>query len=441
MKRYSYWLDTLSPESRSNPEPRPSTSSGRPEPVEGRIPNPDRVDVAIVGGGYTGLAAARRLAIAGASVAVIERGDVGSGASSRNAGQVLTGLKIDAGTLVVKYGERKARELFEVGNEAIAALETLLADEQIECGYERTGHLAAASKPSHFAAMREEQAQLARVFNHPIELLSRADQRAEIGSDLYHGVAIDVASRSINPAQYVYGLAVAVASRGVVIHARTSVTGVHRVGTRWRVSTTAGDIDAGDVLIATNGYADAAVPTVRRRFIPIGSYIIVTEPLSSSETAMILPNRRMAFDSRHFLFYFRLTPDNRLLFGGRAEFSKPSDASTDRAATILRQGLARVFPALADKAIDYVWSGNVAFTRDQMPHAGKLDEMYFAGGYCGHGVAMATHLGDTIARRMAGEPIAHPLMDDRMPAIPFYSGNPWFLPLVGSYYKVLDWLT
>ena len=127
-----------------------------------------------------------------------------------------------------------------------------------------------------------------------------------------------------------------------------------------------------------------------------------------------------------------------MLFGGRAEFSTPTRDSTRRAASILRDGLARVFPQLASVRLDYAWGGHVAFTRDQMPRAGVLDEAYYAGGYCGHGIAMATYLGTLIARRIAGERIDHPLFDDRFPPIPLYRGKPWFLPLVGAYYKLRD---
>jgi glycine/D-amino acid oxidase-like deaminating enzyme len=206
------------------------------------------------------------------------------------------------------------------------------------------------------------------------------------------------------------------------------------------VTTTRGSIDARDVLIATNGYTNGACPALQRRFIPIGSYIIATEPLAPAQADAILPRRRMAFDSKNFLYYFRVTVDGRLLFGGRAEFGRPGPETTRRAAAILHDGMVAVFPELAGVRVDYAWGGNVAFTRDQMPRAGLLDAMYYAGGYCGHGVAMATHLGEQIARRMAGEPIAHPFFDDHFPAIPMYSGAPWFLPLVGAYYQVKDWL-
>src|SRR6185295_9425137 len=209
-----------------------------------------------------------------------------------------------------------------------------------------------------------------------------------------------------------------------------TVTGTSKRGREWTVSTSGGDVSAGDVLFATNGYTDRAAPALQRRFVPIGSYIIATEPLSDAQASAVLPHRRVAFDSKHFLYYFRLTADRRLLFGGRADFSRPDEDTTRRAARILRAGLTTVFPDLAARSIDYAWGGNVAFTRDQMPRAGKLDAQYVAGGYCGHGIAMSTYLGELIARRIAGEPIEHPLFDDRFAAIPLYSGAPWFLPLV-----------
>jgi glycine/D-amino acid oxidase-like deaminating enzyme len=324
---------------------------------------------------------------------------------------------------------------------ALDRIETLVAEESIDCDYARTGHIQAASKPAHFAAFREEQALLARVFDHRVGLVSRADQRSEIGSDLYHGLLVDERSGRLNPGLYVHGLAAAAMRAGARIASGVGVTTVRRRDPqKWVVATTAGEVEAKDVLLATNGYTDAAAPALRRRFLPIGSYIVVTEPLAPDLAASLLPRNRTAFDSKHFLYYFRLTSDRRLLFGGRAEFSQPDRSTTRRAADILRRGFEAVFPQLAGTSIDYAWGGIVGFTRDQLPHAGKLDGTYYAGGYCGHGIAMATHLGEQIARRIAGETLDHPLFDDRFPAIPMYSGKPWFLPLLGAYYRFRDFI-
>jgi glycine/D-amino acid oxidase-like deaminating enzyme len=396
--------------------------------------------VAILGAGYTGLSAARQLARTGASVVVFDRGVVGSGASSRNAGQVLTGLKLEPAALVARYGETRARQLFDVSRDAIDALEALVAEERIDCDLQRTGHLQAAAKPSHFEAFKEEQALLARVFGHRVSLVAESEQVAELGARGYHGLLLDENSRALNPAQYVHGLATAARRAGALIVENTAVETMSRIGTEWTIDTGAGQIRARDVLVATNGYTGHVTPALQRRLIPIGSYIITTAPLPPEAAARILPKRRMVFDSRYFLHYFRLTADNRLLFGWRAEFSGPTLESETRAVAILRRAMSSTFPELSATPIDYAWSGRVAFTRDQMPHAGRMDDMFYAGGYCGHGVAMATYLGEQIARRIAGEPIDHPLFDDRFPPIPMYTGNPWFLPLVGAYYQVLDWL-
>jgi len=425
VKEYPYWLDTLA----------------GPANLQSEIKNlPSHADVVIVGAGYTGLSAARHLARAGVSVVVVEREQVGWGASSRNGGQVLTGLKVEAAALVERYGQSRARQLFEIATASMVRLETLIAEDAIACDYERSGHLCAAFKPAHFDAFREEQALLARVFDHPVHLVPRADQRVEIGSDAYYGVLVDERSGGLNPARFVQGLAAAARRHGAAIVTGVGVNAVDRHASGWRVRTTGGEIEAGDVLIATNGYTNGASPALQRRFIPIGSYIIATEPLAESQAAGLLPRRRMAFDSKHFLYYFRVTPDRRLLFGGRAEFGRPDADTTRRAAAILHEGMTSVFPQLAGVRIDYAWGGNVAFTRDQMPRAGRLEGVYYAGGYCGHGVAMAAYLGEQIARRIAGEPIDHPLFDDHFPAIPLYSGDPWFLPLAGAYYHVKDWL-
>lgn len=438
MNEYPYWWDTLPAVAGTNPEPRTNPEPGtlNPEPVS----VPPRADVVVVGAGFTGLAAARQLARAGATVLVLERERIGWGASSRNGGQILTGLKLDPGTLVARFGETRARELFEIAGESIARLDAVIAENAIECELARVGHLQAAWKPAHFEGFREEQALLARVFAHRVELVPRAEQRSEIGTDLYHGVMVDERSGALNPAKYVHGLAAAAARSGVTIAEGAGVACVERQAGGWRVRTTAGDVLARDVLFATNGYTDGAAPELRRRLVPIGSYIIATEPLPAPQAAALLPRRRMAFDSKNFLYYFRVTADRRLLFGGRAEFGRPSPDTTRRAAAILRTGMTSVFPELAAVRIEYAWGGNVAFTRDQMPRAGKLEGVFYAGGYCGHGVAMATYLGEQIARRIAGEPIVHPLFDDRFPAIPAYTGTPWFLPLVGAYYRVKDWL-
>ena len=419
-----YWQTTL-----SNPE----IAAGPP------LEN-GRVDVAIVGAGYTGLSAARTLAKSGAIVAVFDREGLGSGASARNAGQVLTGLRLEPAVLIRRYGESRARELFAASLDAMSRLEAIIADEAIDCEYVRTGHVQAASKPAHFEAFGREQEQLATVFRHEVALVPRGEQRFEIGSNQYHGLLVDERSASLHPVKYVLGLAAAAARAGARLSTPTPVERLTRLASGWTLSTTRGEVQARDVLVATNGYVTNLTPALQRRFMPVGSYVIVTERLDAATAERLLPRRRMVFDSKHFLSYFRLTGDGRLLFGGRAEFGTPSPGRTARAARLLQRAMAHVFPELASVRIEYAWGGNVAFTRDQLPHAGRLGGLWFAGGYGGHGIAMATVLGDVVGQRMAGIASAHPLLDLPCPTIPLQYGRPWYLPMVGAYYKVQDWV-
>ena len=428
MKDYPYWVDTL----------RPSDA----EILQNKLP--ERANLVVVGAGYTGLSAARTAARAGMSVLVVDRDSIGGGASSRNGGQVLTGLRPNPAALVNTYGASEARRLFDAASVAIHHLADLIASESIECGFRKPGHIQAAWKPAHFESFREEQSLLRRVFAHEVHLVDRREQRSELGSTCYHGLLVDEASAAVNPVQLVHGLARAARRAGACIVSHAAVERLERTGHAWRVHTSRGVVQSAHLMIATNGYTGDATPALRRRLVPIGSFIIVTEPIDQSLADAVLPKRRMAFDSKHFLYYFRLLDDRRVLFGGRAQFTAPTAESTRRAAEILRRGMLTVFPDLEGVGIDYAWSGNVAFTRDQLPHGGEIDNMHFAAGYCGHGIALATELGQLVARRIIdGNSAAsrHPLLDRELPAIPLYRGNPWFLPLAGAYYQVKDWLT
>jgi glycine/D-amino acid oxidase-like deaminating enzyme len=401
-------------------------------------PLPAKTDVVVIGGGYTGVSAALRLAKQGAKVTVLEAQTIGWGASSRNGGQVLTGLKYGASDLIRSFGKEKARELYQTSIKAIEYVETLIADEDIDCDYKRVGHLDAAFKPSHFEDFKKAQEVLARDFDHPTRIVSKADIATELATDFYHGLMVDERSGGLHPAKYIAGMALAADRAGADLHDKTPVTGIEKANGGFTVKTDRGAIQAKEVFVATNGYTSHITPNLQRRIIPIGSYIIATEPLQPEVAQKLIPNRRMIFDTKNFLYYFRLSPDNRMVFGGRAAFFPASHDTVRQSADILRDDMVKVFPELSNLKVDYAWGGTLGFTFDIYPHAGQMDGLWYAMGYAGHGVAMATYLGQQMADRILGKDGHNPFETMTFPTIPFYNGNPWFLPFAAIWYRFLD---
>ena len=401
-------------------------------------PLPDRTDVAIVGGGYTGLSAARTLARHGVAVTVVERHRAGWGASGRNGGFVLPGFQPEADWLLRRYGAERARALFAGSMEAIGFLEGLIAEEAIDCGYARRGAVTLAARPSHLRDLERSRLTLSERFGHETVLLGPAELRGEIESRCYHGGLLDPAAGGLHPARYCAGLAAAAARAGAVIVEGVEVLGIDRSERRPTLVTSGGPLRAGEVLVATNGYTDAAFPGLRRRVVPVGSYVIATARLEPAVARGLLPRARVMSDTWNLLHYFRVSDDGRMVFGGRASFTP---TTVERSAGILAAAMRKVFPSLTQVPIEYGWAGNVCFGRDRMPHAGRLDGVHYALGYAGHGVALSTWLGARMGDALAGRGAIPDLTGDRLRAIPFYGGTPWFLPVVGGYYRLKDWLS
>jgi glycine/D-amino acid oxidase-like deaminating enzyme len=401
---------------------------------------PPRVDVAVVGAGITGLTAARALVRRGARVAVLEARDLGWGASSRNGGMVLTGLKLGFGELVAKYGVAKARQLFCASLAAIDCVEAIVREEQIACDFARTGHLLLAYKPSHIQAGQQEAALLQRELGYETRILGREELKGEIDTPRYHGGMIDPVSAGVHPARYVAGLAQAARRAGACLYDHTPVERIAREGSTFWLGTPRGMLRADDVLLATGGYTAQLPRPLKRRIFPLGSFIIATAPLPEARARALLPHNRMVFDSKHLLYYFRLTPDRRLLFGGRAAFFPESATTVRQSAAILRRDMLSVFPQLHDVPSEYVWGGVLDVAFDLMPHAGQADGMHYALGYAGHGVAMATYLGTRVADAMLDGAPGHAFAGLPFPGAPLglYNGRPWFLPLAATWYKLLD---
>ncbi len=402
---------------------------------------PQKVDVAIIGGGYTGLSAARTLAKHGATVAVLEANTIGWGASSRNGGMVLTELKLGMGTVLKRYGRELARRLFQYSLDSIDTVEQIVKEENIDCGFGRYGHLLTANKPKHFAALKEEAEFMQKEFNHRLHLISKENQHEEIGIQNYHGAILDECSGGLNPAQYVAGLAAAAERAGATLQARARVNKLERRENRFLIETERGSLSAESVLVATSGYTGSVTKRLQKKIIPIGSFIIATERLSDELTTELIPKGRMIFDSRHYLNYFRLW-NNRMIFGGRAAFFPETSRTVERSADILRQEMVRVYPQLKDARIEYAWGGTLDFAFDMMTHVGEIDGVYYSLGYAGHGVAMATHTGKTVAEAMLKRDIQeHPFASFEFRSAPLglYNGSPWFLPFAGAWHKILDW--
>ena len=422
-----YWWDTV-----------------RRETDEPAAPIPERADVAIVGAGYTGLAAARELARRGVRVAVLEGETAGWGASSRNGGMVLTGLKLGVAELRAKVGRELTAEMYQASMESIDCVENLVRDAGIDCNFSRCGHLEVASKPAHFRRFQEWAETIARDFGREVRVLPPDALGSEIGSRFYYGGLVDEGSAGLNPAQFAAGLARAAKADGAAICEWARVESIERSSeggaAGFRVTTARGALWARDVLVATSGYTGAATPALRRRIVPIGSYIIATEPLPDAQARELVPRGRMIFDSKYFLHYFRLTPDRRMLFGGRAAFFPETQDSIRKSAEILRRDMVRVYPQLASTPVAYAWGGTLDFAFDLLPHAGKLEGLHFALGYAGHGVAMATYLGTKMGAAIAGEDVSLPFARVAFPSAPLrlYNGRPWFLPLASLWYRLLD---
>jgi len=421
MKLISYWQDTAGP-----------TTDYRNTPV------PERVDVAVVGGGLTGTSAAVALRKQGASVALLEQHTIGWGASGRNGGMATTGLAIGFGTAVRRYGADRAVRMFGAYNDAIDHIEKLVAEYGIDCDFERSGKLTLACRPAHYQAMLRTQQQLQDLADYQVVTVPEAQIHDEIGSDYYHGATVDPLAAGLHVGKFVHGLARAATDLGAVVCENAEVTTLARRGGGHLVQTSRGTLHADQVLIATSGYTGKATPWLRRRVIPVGSFIIVTEPLAQDVVDRILPHRRQASDTKNLIYYFRITPDNRLLFGGRAKFTMSRPDSDLKSGRILQRAMVELFPYLAGTRVDYTWGGLVDLSMDQMVHAGEHNGIHYSLCYSGHGVQMATYMGERMARYMAGDRSADIWGELAFPAVPGHFGPPWFLPLIGAGARVLD---
>lgn len=411
-------------------------------PAPSAIPLPGSVDVAVIGSGYTGLHAACALADAGASVAVLDAHEIGWGASSRNGGMLNPGLKLAAPELFHRYGPQRGRRFWDWSLAAIDFVESFVHQHTIDCAFSRPGQVVLAYKPRHLPALRAEVAWHAQhLDDHTPTLVGPAELHQEIGTTAYYGGIIDPRAAALQPAHYGWGIARAAAAKGVILSSNTSVMQLRRHGQGFVLHTSQGDLTVSQVLLATNGYTKNIVRVAHRSVFAGGSYIIATEPLAADLQRTVSPRGRMFYDSKHFLNYFRLTPDGRMLFGGRHNLS--ADLDLHHSAAELRKRMVEVFPQLADVPIAYSWTGKLGLTFDLMPHAGRIPDgpaqgAFFALGYGGHGVAVASYLGHNMGKLMAAQPSDNPFLDIPTPRYFFTPYARLYLPLVSAWFRLLD---
>lgn len=409
-----------------------------PRPPELPCEQPEKVDVAIVGAGFTGLNAALVLARAGASVAVFEAGQLGEGASSRNGGMIGPSFhKLGIDGLRAKYGQDRTDDIIRESLGFVGYLEGFLKSERIDADFVRNGRFRGALKPQHYDDMQQQLESLQRACGVKGVMVPQKDQAIETGSKHFFGGVVYDTDGGLHPAKYHDGLTARVREAGAQILPHTPVEKIKRMSGGYLVSTPRGTTRATHVAICTNGYTTQSFAGLRRRVLPLRSAMIATAPIDPELMVRLMPKSRVYGDSRRIVAYYRPSPDGtRILFGGRATGLR-EDAK--RNAAQLRASMIEIYPELRDVPIDNVWSGLVAYTFDHAPHIGQRNGLYYAMGYCGSGVARASYFGNKLGHKILGSNEGRTAFDDlSFNSKPFYTGNPWFMPAVLNWHRIAD---
>jgi glycine/D-amino acid oxidase-like deaminating enzyme len=406
---------------------------------------PAKTDVVIVGAGYGGLSTALELRRNNIDCVVLERGVFGIGASTRNGGMISGGTNIAKGLggknpkVDAEFAANKAAFLAS-GIDSLNTLIDIITREKIDCGLTTNGRFTGAWTPKHY----DDQAAKVEMFNRyadvGAEMIPRERMREMMASDYYYGGMYVKRGGHLHPARYYKGLLEAAHKGGAILCGNLEAERIEKSGSGWRVPTAKGPIACREVVIATNGYTGDLTPKLKLRVVPVASHIIATEELPMPATELI-PHMRSIGDTKRVLTYYRPSPDGKhLIFGGRARFTA---APPEVSAPILYQYMVDRFPQLDGIRITHVWTGNVAFALDYMPHMGQDEGLHYLLGCNGNGVAMMTYLGTQTARKIAGGSNAPVNAFDgrEFPEHPLYNGDPsLYLPLIGAWYRTRDWL-
>ncbi len=401
-------------------------ATANPSPEHEALAGDIDCDICIVGAGYTGLSAALHCAQQGLDVVVVEAHRVGWGASGRNGGQLGSGQRQDQADLEESLGKEKARLLWDMAEEAKQLTLSLIETHEIACGF-RPGIMHLDHRQRFVAETRAHVRKLQDEYGYEeVRFLDRDEVHSLVASPAYYGGALDTGAGHLHPLNYALGLGAAAARAGVRIFERTPALDLEK-GKVVRISTKGGSVRAGTVLLACNGYIGGLESTVSAHVMPINNFIIATEPLAPDLARLLIGNDAAVADSRNVVNYYRLSEDNRLLFGGGETYSYrfPKDIKA-----FVRKPMLRVYPQLKDVAIEYGWGGTLGITMTRMPHLVKLaPNLLSASGYSGHGVAAATLCGKLMAEAVAGKPDRFDLMAS-LPNPRFPGGNTIRTPLL-----------
>ncbi|GAB5470698.1 MAG: FAD-binding oxidoreductase [Rhodospirillales bacterium] len=405
-------------------------ATARPAPPTPPLTGEVETEVAVIGGGFTGLSAALHAAEGGAQVVLLEAAEPGFGASGRNGGQVIPGFKLDPEDLVAAFGADLGERMAAYANGTADLVFELIEKHAIDCQASRDGWLQGAHStkimPTMEARVRQWQARGA-----PVTLLDRAETTRLSGATGYVGAYCDPRGGQLNPLGYARGLAAAAIKAGASLHGASPATGLTAEGKRWRVTTPEGSLLAEQVLLCTNAYSDDLWPGLRRSVIPVFSYQVATAPLSDNLRRSIMPEGHALSDTRRLLTYCRLDPDGRLVVGGRGGSRESSNPGDYRGVTA---ALRRLFPQVGEPNLQFYWGGKVAMTTAHLPHVAELAPGVTAAiGFNGRGVAMASATGREIAGRALGKPMeALPFPQRPVKPIPFHGlRRPVLTALVG----------
>ncbi|BBK37600.1 FAD-dependent oxidoreductase [Allostella sp. ATCC 35155] len=411
-------------------------ATARPPIVAPPLSGAAEADAVVIGGGFTGLSAALHLAERGLSPVLLEAAEPGWGASGRNGGQIIAGLKANPAEIIAKYGRDRGKAIVDlVGGTADFAFD-LIRRHDIQCEASRPGWVQAAHSDAALRAVADRCADW-QSHGAPVRMADRAEMARILGTGDYVGCIIDARGGAINPLGYARGLADAGQRLGARIHGGSPVIAVEKQGEGWRVRTAAGHVDAPRVVIGTNAYTTGFWPGLAQSVVPVSSFQIATRPIGDNLRRTILPEGHVLSDTRRLLRYFRLDPQGRLVMGGRGTFKDdPGAGDTGR----LRRWVGQLFPALSDIEYEHHWAGRVAVNLDHWPHLHALAPGVWAGlGYNGRGVAMASRMGAILADLAAGVPaekIAFPITPLR--SVPLHGLRRAVLPVMTAWYGVLD---